>query len=396
MENQLKVIDGESLVDMRLPPTRFCVQTLLPQGVTILGGAPKVGKSWLVLDLCVRVAKGEPIWNLPTTKGATLYLCLEDTERRVQERLLGITDDVPANAFFAVTAKTLADGLTEQIRQFVSEHPDTVLVAVDTFQMVRGSDSDPSYASDYQEIQVLKKLADELGISLLLVHHLRKQGDSDPLNKLSGTTGISGAVDAVFVLDKSKRSQSGATLICTGRDIEYRELELRFERDACAWALVADSADAPELLLPTEIAALIAFMHSIGFYSGSNSAFTEQFNSFSGDNLSAKALKQMMNKWRYPLEDAGVQFRSYRSNGQRLVDISFSAVPRDASDGNDAKIGRAKTCVPCDPCVPDEGCGSAEIPPFREGKQSACPTSSDLARGDLRGAAPHPVEQRNA
>ena len=160
MGNQLKVIDGESLVDMRLPPKRFCVSTLLPQGVTILGGAPKVGKSWLVLDLCVRVAKGKPIWNLPTTKGTTLYLCLEDTER-----LLDITDDVSANAFFAVAAKTLADGLAEQIRQFVSEHPDTVLVAVDTFQMVRGSDSDPSYASDYQEIQTLKKLTDELGIA---------------------------------------------------------------------------------------------------------------------------------------------------------------------------------------------------------------------------------------
>jgi hypothetical protein len=110
-ENRLAVIDGETLADKRLPPTRFCVQTLLPQGVTILGGAPKVGKSWLVLDLCVRVAKGEPIWNLPTTKGTTLYLCLEDTERRVQERLLSITDDVPANAFFAVAAKTLTDGL---------------------------------------------------------------------------------------------------------------------------------------------------------------------------------------------------------------------------------------------------------------------------------------------
>lgn len=391
MENQLKVIDGESLVDMRLPPTRFCVQTLLPQGVTILGGAPKVGKSWLVLDLCVRVAKGEPIWNLPTTKGTTLYLCLEDTERRVQERLLGITDDVPANAFFAVAAKTLGDGLAEQIRQFVSEHLDTVLVAVDTFQMVRGSDSDPSYANDYQEIQQLKKLADELSISLLLVHHLRKQSDSDPLNKLSGTTGISGAVDAVFVLDKSSRNQSGATLICTGRDIEYRELELNFSKEHCLWELVTDSADTPELLLPKEMAALIAFMHSIGFYSGSNGEFTQRLNVFSGNSTSAKALKQMMNKWRYPLEDAGVQFRSYRSNGQRVVDISFSAVPHDASDGNDAKIGYAKTCVPCDPCVPDEGCGNAEIPPFREGKQSARPTSSDLAQKDLRGAAPHLV-----
>lgn len=357
-ENKLAVIDGETLADMRLPPTHFCVQTLLPQGVTILGGAPKVGKSWLVLDLCVRIAKGEPIWNLPTTKGTTLYLCLEDTERRVQERLLSITDDIPANAFFAVAAKTLTDGLCEQVRQFISEHSDTVLVAVDTFQMVRGGESDTSYANDYQEIQQLKKLADESSISLLLVHHLRKQGDSDPLNKLSGTTGISGAVDAVFVLDKSKRNQAGATLICTGRDIEYRELELNFSKETCRWELIMDSVKTPETLLPKEMATLIAFMRSEGSIVGSNAGLTERFNSFSGDNLSAKALKQMMNKWRFPLEDAGVQFRSYRSNGQRLVEISFSAIARDASDGNDAKIVCAKTCVPCDPCVPDERFGA--------------------------------------
>lgn len=371
-ENRLAVIDGETLADKRLPPTRFCVQTLLPQGVTILGGAPKVGKSWLVLDLCVRVAKGEPIWNLPTTKGTTLYLCLEDTERRVQERLLSITDDVPANAFFAVAAKTLTDGLCEQVRQFVSEHPDTVLVAVDTFQMVRGGETDTSYANDYQEVQQLKKLADELGISLLVVHHLRKQGDSDPLNKLSGTTGISGAVDAVFVLDKSRRNQSGATLICTGRDIEYRELELNFTKDTCRWELIADSTEMPELLLPKEMAALIMFIQSINFYSGSNSAFIERFNSFSGETVSAKALKQMMNKWRFSLENAGVQFRIYRSNGQRLVDISFSALDRDASDGNDAKNGRAKACVPCDPCVPSDRCGDADSTPSGVGQRRVC------------------------
>ena len=353
MENKLTVIDGETLMDMRLPPTRFCISTLLPQGVTVLGGAPKVGKSWLVLDLCIRAAKGESIWNLPTTKGTTLYLCLEDTALRIQERLLCITDEVPSNAFFAVAAKTLADGLCDQVRQFVSAHPDTVLVAIDTFQMVRGSETDISYANDYQEIQTIKKLADEIGVSLLLVHHLRKQGDSDPLNKLSGTTGISGAVDAVFVLDKSKRSQSGATLICTGRDIEYRELELRFEKETCTWALVADSVETPEMLLPEEMAAMIEFMRGIGSLSGSNAELTERFNVSAGMDISAKALKQMMNKWHYQLEDSGVQFRSYRSNGQRLVDISFSAVTGDASDGDDANTGCAKSCVTCAPCVPD-------------------------------------------
>ena len=355
MENKLTVIDGETLMDMRLPPTRFCVQTLLPQGVTVLGGAPKIGKSWLVLDLCIRIAKGESIWNLPTARGTTLYLCLEDTARRIQERLLCITDEVPSNAFFAVAAKTLADGLVDQIRQFIAEHPDTVLVAIGTFQMVRGSETDVSYANDYQEIRQLKTLADELGISLLLVHHLRKQGDGDPLNKLSGTTGISGAVDAVFVLDKSKRSQSAATLICTGRDIEYRELELNFCKEACSWELIMDSTETPELLLPKEMVALISFMRGIGSCTGGNAEFTEKFNADAGMDISSKGLKQMMNKWRYQLEDSGIRFRSYRSNGQRLVDISFSAVHSDSSDGNDAYSGCAKSSVTCDPCVPDEG-----------------------------------------
>ena len=110
-KTKLAVIDGETLMDMKLPPTKFCVDTLLPQGLCILGGASKIGKSWLVLDLCVRIAKGEPMWDLKTTSGTTLYLCLEDTLRRVQNRLLCITDEVPPNAFFATSAGTLSDGL---------------------------------------------------------------------------------------------------------------------------------------------------------------------------------------------------------------------------------------------------------------------------------------------
>ena len=67
--HKLTVIDGETLMDKRLPPTKFCVDTLLPQGLCILGGSPKVGKSWLVLDLCVHVAQGSPLWGLDVTRG---------------------------------------------------------------------------------------------------------------------------------------------------------------------------------------------------------------------------------------------------------------------------------------------------------------------------------------
>ncbi len=352
-KNKLAVIDGETLMDMRLVPTKFCVDTLLPQGICILGGAPKIGKSWFVLDLCVRIAKGEPIWNLQTHKGTVLYLCLEDTLRRVQERLNSITDDVPKEVFFATTAHSLTDGLCDDIRSFVKEHPDSVFVAIDTFQVIRSYTADTSYANDYDELRKLKALADELNITLLLVHHLRKQGDSDPLNKLSGTTGISGAVDAVFVLDKSKRSQDNATLVATGRDIEYRELEIRFSKDTHAWELVSDSLDDPRLLLSSEMDKLISFVQSITSFTGSNTEFAEQYCSFSGEQISAKALKQQMNKWRYTLEEHGVYFLSHRSNGERILEVRFVPPFSDASAVSDAENSSAKSCDPCVPCVTD-------------------------------------------
>ena len=353
-KTKLTVIDGETLMDMKLPPTKFCVETLLPQGICMLGGAPKIGKSWLVLDLCIRIAKGEPIWSLPTKKGTTLYLCLEDPLRRVQERLNMLTDDVPPNAYFAIAAGTLADGLCEQIRKYVSEHPDTVLVAIDTFQIVRTGCIDTSYANDYGEVRQMKQLADELNISILLVHHLRKQGDSDPLNKLSGTTGISGAVDAVFVLDKSKRNAQGATLICTGRDIEYREMELKLSKETCAWEMVSDSIENPQLILPEEMISLINFMKQIVSYSGSNTEFAERFNSFTGKSVTSKGLKQMMNRWRYALEDHGVRFENHRSNGQRLVDIFYSSAG-DESAVSDGNLPCGEACVPSVTCDPVSG-----------------------------------------
>ena len=354
-KTNLTVIDGETLMDMKLPPTKFCVETLLPQGISMLGGAPKIGKSWMVLDLCVRIAKGETRWNLPTRKGTTLYLCLEDPLNRVQQRLCMLTEEVPENAYFATAAGTLADGLCEQIRNFVSEHPNTVLVAIDTFQIVRANNTDTSYANDYDEVRQMKQIADELSISILLVHHLRKQGDSDPLNKISGTTGISGAMDAIFVLDKSKRNADMATLVCTGRDIEYREMEMRLSKENCTWNLISDSLENPQMRLPDEMVSLARFMKVQKSFSGTNSDFIESFNSYYGKKLSAKSLKQMMNRWRYSLEEYGVQFINHRSNGQRLVDISYSSV-RDESAVSDGNALGDEFCVPSVPCAPVSEC----------------------------------------
>ena len=197
----------------------------------------------------------------------------------------------------------------------------------------------------------IKALADELGISVLLVHHLRKQGDSDPLNKLSGTTGISGAMDALFILDKSRRNAAGATLICASRDTGYRELELQLSPETCVWNLVSDSLESPQLILPEEMNGLIAFMKEKISFSGTNSDFADQFSAYYGKSVSVKGFKQMMNRWRYSLEEQGVFFENRRSNGQRLLDISYFSSDGDESDVNDAKQPCGENCVPFVPCV---------------------------------------------
>ena len=72
-ENVLSVVSGQTLMELTLPPQDYVIRGLLPMGLSIIGGAPKIGKSWLMLDLCVKVAKGEPLWEMETKRGTTLY-----------------------------------------------------------------------------------------------------------------------------------------------------------------------------------------------------------------------------------------------------------------------------------------------------------------------------------
>ena len=336
VKNKLTVIDGETLMDMRLAPIRYCIEGLLPQGVAMISGAPKIGKSWMMLDWTIRIAKGEDMWNFKTMKGTTLYLCLEDNWNRVQSRLFDVTDEAPGNAYFAISSCSLSDGLEKQITDFVAKHSDTVLVTIDTFQLIRNAEKDTSYSNDYQEIEKLKALADKLQITILLVHHLRKQGDSDPLNKISGTTGISGAIDTALILDRSSRNQKNATLTCTGRDIESRELELTFSSETHTWELLSDSIENPEMLLPDDIRLLVEFMKMKIKFIGSNTEFTNEFVSFCGKEISAKSLKRRMNRYRRELEENGVEFNSNRSNGKRILSINYTA-KSDDSDVKDDK-----------------------------------------------------------
>lgn len=181
-DRPLVTVDGRTLMDRPLEPPNFVVDTLISQGLHILAGSPKVGKSWLALWLAVTVAKGEPVWGMSVKQGTTLYLCLEDSVLRIQNRLFEITEDAPDSVHFCTECAPIGQGLEEQVEGFLVAHPDTVLVLVDTLQMVRPV-HDATYANDYRDLSVLKRLADKHGIAILLIHHLRKETADDVFNR---------------------------------------------------------------------------------------------------------------------------------------------------------------------------------------------------------------------
>ena len=318
-ENRLLTIDGETLMSQPLTPLNFVVDTLISQGLHILAGSPKVGKSWLALWLAVTVAKGEAVWGMGVKQGTTLYLCLEDSTLRIQNRLFEITEDAPANVHFTTNSDTLGKGLEEQLRAFLSEHPDTVLVIIDTLQMIRGAGYDNTYANDYRDLSVLKRIADAHGIAILLVHHLRKMNDDDPMNMISGTTGLSGATDSNFVLRKSQRRENTATLYCTGRDIPYRELALEFDGEDHVWKLLSDDCEQKEQPNERILFLLSELLRRQPEISAPAKALLEKIDPAGAEGLTPNSFSHRIRKSVDALRRNGITVSFRKSNGDRLI-----------------------------------------------------------------------------
>ena len=339
---KLDTIDADTLLGIPYEPLSFVVEDLLPQGLHLLAGAPKIGKSWLALWLCLRVAQGEPLWNFATKPCEVLYLCLEDSFQRIQNRLLDLTEDAPSTLHFAVMSQQLHDGLVEQMEQFLREHPATGLVVIDTLQRIRAAGNEPNpYASDYRDIGVLKALADQHRIAVLLIHHLRKMNDDDPMNMISGTTGLSGATDSNFVLRRSKRRENTATLYCTGRDISYRELSLEFDNESHVWNLLSDDYGDVEQSCSRLIFLLSALLREQPEICAPAKALLEKIDPDGVEGLTPNSFSHKLRKSVDALRRSGIVVTFRKSNGERLICLKRADGVDDPTAGNTVTIDPA-------------------------------------------------------
>lgn len=243
-----RVFTAAELLAREMPPPRWAVEGLLPEGLSLLAGKPKQGKSWMSLGLAVAITGGgRALGRLPATEGEVLYLALEDTARRLKDRLQRLLAGAPPSSRLTVTTEwpRLGDGGLNALEEWLTARPETRLVVIDTLARVRPAraGNGDRYAEDYQVMAEMKAVADRHQTAILLVHHLRKMSADDPFDTVSGTTALTGAADAALVLQR-RRGQAEAGLFLTGRDVEERELALHWDAARCTWTLTGTAEEA--------------------------------------------------------------------------------------------------------------------------------------------------------
>ena len=328
---KLQTVNADTLLYEPLEKPSFVVDGLIPTGLTLFCGSQKIGKSWLMLKLCLCVSQGIPLWDMPTREGDVLYLCLEDTFCRIQDRLFHLTDEASGRLHFAVASDKLSDGLIVQLEDYLKEFPDSRLIVIDTLQKIRTASKDNAYASDYGDISLIKDFADRHSLAVVVVHHIRKQNDSDVFNKVSGTTGLTGSADATFVLQQESRASNAAKLYVTGRDTPYQEFTLRF-RD-CSWELVErkEQEQLAKEAIPDILFRLVDFMQGREEWTGTATELLEEMGETgTPPNIMTKRLNEYRASF---LNENNIRYGYHRKKGCR--EISLTRQTGDGGDGDD-------------------------------------------------------------
>lgn len=244
-------LTASELIKKNYPSTKWIVEDMIPTGVSLLVGAPKIGKSWLIMDLCIAIAAGgRALGNIQVDQGKVLYIALEDNFRRLQSRLIKRLQGSAASEdlHFITQWPRIDSGCVDELKGWIKKHPEVRLIVIDTLAAIRPlpKKNEAIYISDYAVGAALLPIAAEFDIAIVLVHHTKKGETIDELESVSGSTGLTGGVDNVLIM-RRKRNENIGTLYITGRDIENEnEYTLKWDNELAQWSLT----DAVERLSP--------------------------------------------------------------------------------------------------------------------------------------------------
>lgn len=245
---RLTSFNARDLMAMDFAPIRYIVPGYITEGCTILAGASKLGKSWLVLQAALAVARGGQCLGGQCEQGDVLYLALEDNARRLKDRLQKqnpAARSMPDCLQFETEWPRADQGGLQAIIDWLAGRPNAKLVIIDVLKMFRANrkgNKNP-YDLDYEDIGPLSKIAAAFNVAVVVVHHTNKSAlSNDPFDRVNGTGGISGAADTTLIM---ARNDNGAVeLYGRGREIEEIETAIAFDKTTCTWVVHGNAAQA--------------------------------------------------------------------------------------------------------------------------------------------------------
>lgn len=248
---KLTAISAFDLQNKEFEERYYAVQNMIPEGETVIAAPPKTGKSWLMLDMCLKVAEGKPFLGFDTKQSDTLYLALEDGDSFEQERLNIVTGgaQAPKNFHFVFSnVMPMNEGFLLQLEELLKVFPNIKVIVIDTLQFVkyRQGKSESAYECDYRTGRDLKEFAEKNHLAIVVVTHTTKMIHiEDEMSNVSGTNGVTGAADAVIVLSKEKRTDKEAKMFITGRKVRQSMHSVKFDDSKCCWVYggIAEVAD---------------------------------------------------------------------------------------------------------------------------------------------------------
>lgn len=333
---KIQLIDAETLYYKPLEHPKMLIDGVLSDGLAIMAGDSKIGKSWMVLWMCLQISKGEPVWGLPTRKTDVVYLALEDREWRVQQRMQDLTDTPPENLHFGFSCGQLGAELESQIEDVLKDYPSTGLLFIDTLQMVRDNVSAKvnAYAQDYKDLSSLKKIADNHGICIFVVHHTRKERDGGNIfNDMTGSTGIMGVADTGMILRKEDRFGDNATLCITGRDVE--EKKLKMQMCGVKWEITEELSadDLRKERIPDFVFKVVDFLFEHRQFEGTVTELLAAVgNAELKPNVASKYLTRFYSEVFAPM---GITYEYRKTAAARTISLMLN----DGADGNDGLSG---------------------------------------------------------
>lgn len=242
----IKYSTMNELQSKHLDPIIFYIDGFIPQGLTILCSSPKMGKSWMALDMGLSISRGKTFMGLNTLQSKVLYLALEDSENRLQSRTNKLLKEqiAPTDFLYAIQCNDLSNGLIEELEEIKQKEPNIKVIIIDTLQKIRGMyKGSNNYANDYKEMSEIKSFADKYSMAIIVIHHMKKGYESDSFNKVSGTNGITGTADTMITLEKETRASETTILSINGRDVEYNQYIVKFNPEICKWEMISTYED---------------------------------------------------------------------------------------------------------------------------------------------------------